>query len=454
MLKQFTLAAAIWLVSMAQPVAAQQAQASDGVTIAAVGDIVAATAPSLADERFAPVARLLSGADAVFGNFESSALDPIATAATPSAEPSGGWLLTPPSVLPGLRGAGFNLLSRANNHATDFGVDGMLETDRLLTQQGFVIAGTGGSLAHARAPRFLDTPRARIALVAATTTFTPSSRAGPAYGVLAPRPGASTIRLTRLINVDQQTFEAIGRMKERQPSGADLTPSRLGLGTSQTQDIDLLGARFRLSTEPGYSYALYPRDLAEVSAAIGEARKRSDIVIFSLHAHEPGNWSETPADVLQQIARAAIDAGADAVVGHGPHQLRGIEVYKGRPILYSLGNFFYQTKSFGEDTWAPMEVSGYDPMLMTPEQARLLGAERWYEGIVVHLNFDRDKKIRELRFHPVDLGQDLSGRDKGSPGPASAAMAERILTRLDRLSARYGTRLEINRGVAVLQIGQ
>nr|WP_318528309.1 CapA family protein [Mesorhizobium sp. ZC-5] len=51
--------------------------------------------------------------------------------------------------------------------------------------------------------------------------------------------------------------------------------------------------------------------------------------------------SQEPPDYQQSFARKMIDAGADAYVGHGPHLPRGIEIYKGRPIFYSLGNFFY-----------------------------------------------------------------------------------------------------------------
>ena len=88
----------------------------------------------------------------------------------------------------------------------------------------------------------------------------------------------------------------------------------------------------------------------EVQAAIREADATHDLVLFSFHGgaegsrarHVPGTvevaWGERRGDV-KALARAAVDAGADLVLGHGPHVLRAMEVYKGRLIAYSLGNF-------------------------------------------------------------------------------------------------------------------
>ena len=89
---------------------------------------------------------------------------------------------------------------------------------------------------------------------------------------------------------------------------------------------------------------------AEVSRLIAEVDKEVDIVVFSFHGgaegakhrHVPGRteiaWGERRGDV-RALARAAVDAGADVVFGHGPHVLRAMEVYRGRLIAYSLGNF-------------------------------------------------------------------------------------------------------------------
>lgn len=76
---------------------------------------------------------------------------------------------------------------------------------------------------------------------------------------------------------------------------------------------------------------------------IDEAKRQADYVLVSIHAHEmEGETKEKPAEFLKTFARACIDQGAHAVIGHGPHIVRGIEIYKNRPIFYSLGNFIFQ----------------------------------------------------------------------------------------------------------------
>ena len=67
-------------------------------------------------------------------------------------------------------------------------------------------------------------------------------------------------------------------------------------------------------------------------------------VVVSLHAHEQGATKEAPAGFIGVFARRMIDEGADVVVGHGPHLLRGMEIYRGKPIFYSLGNFVGQNE--------------------------------------------------------------------------------------------------------------
>src|SRR6202000_3250242 len=85
------------------------------------------------------------------------------------------------------------------------------------------------------------------------------------------------------------------------------------------------------------------KDIAGMVRWVKEARGLADVVMVSLHAHEQMPESkELPAEFIPTFARAMIDAGADLVAGHGPHLMRGMEVYQGKPIFYSLGNFIGQ----------------------------------------------------------------------------------------------------------------
>src|SRR3989442_1529342 len=119
---------------------------ADGFTLAAVGDCIISRplSPMLAhDAGFAAVVKVLRDADAAFGNFETSAIDIRAFKGSPQAW-SGDWaLVAPPEVARDLKALGFDLLSRANNHALDWGLEGMRETDRFLDEAWLGAAGAG-----------------------------------------------------------------------------------------------------------------------------------------------------------------------------------------------------------------------------------------------------------------------------------------------------------------------
>ena len=86
--------------------------------------------------------------------------------------------------------------------------------------------------------------------------------------------------------------------------------------------------------------------MERVEKEIIEAKKQADIVLVSFHGHETdGEDTTVPSMFLETFSRRCVDAGADAVIGHGPHELRGIEIYHGAPIFYSLGNFLFETET-------------------------------------------------------------------------------------------------------------
>ena len=84
------------------------------------------------------------------------------------------------------------------------------------------------------------------------------------------------------------------------------------------------------------AYDGYTKDMFK---GIEEMKKEADILVLSLHWGVERSTKPRPQDV--EIAKAAIDSGVDIVMGHHPHVLQGVEVYKGKPIFYSLGNFVF-----------------------------------------------------------------------------------------------------------------
>ncbi len=142
-------------------------------TLSVVGDCIT-TRPLLPlaqrDPAFADVVALLRGSDATFGNFEATIVDLADTAAVPSALPDDWAIRSAPETALDLRALGFDIFGRANNHSTDWGIGGLLETSMWLDEAALVHAGAGPTLAAARAPRYLETDAGRLGLVSMTTS--------------------------------------------------------------------------------------------------------------------------------------------------------------------------------------------------------------------------------------------------------------------------------------------
>ena len=118
-------------------------------------------------------------------------------------------------------------------------------------------------------------------------------------------------------------------------------------GTGDT--LNFGGRRYVAGPKPGTRTEPNKQDVEEIARVVKSASALADIVIVSLHCHESGANRSVPADFIPIFAKAVIDAGADVFVGHGPHVLRGIEIYKGKPIFYSLSNFIFQNETAAAD---------------------------------------------------------------------------------------------------------
>ncbi|AQR75971.1 capsule biosynthesis protein [Sphingomonas sp. LM7] len=423
-------------------------------TLAAAGDLIYLR-PMLAtlEARSPDMVRLLRSADVTFGNFETTVLDLATTRAVAQAESGGTWMLADPRVPDDVAALGFDIVSHANNHSTDWGVEGMAETGRRLTDAKLVWSGTGVNMTAARAPRYIDVAKGRVALVSATSTFTPMSRASDAVGEVAGRPGVNSIRTVRTALVTADQLEVLGAIAAKSPLRTD---GRAG------EAVTLFGNRFAAGDTGGkyldYRYRMNDGDLAENMRAIRQAKQNGNFVIYSVHNHEPGNGFQEPADFAIELARKAIDAGADAYMGHGPHQLRGIEIYKGKPIFYSLGNFAMMNNSLDAvpadmfDQFGVRPDSATVPELLQARNARTFGDPVLYESVIALSRYSGGA-LAEIRLYPIDLGVEVKGADRGVPRMAAHAHGARILERLRALSAPLGTTIRIENGVGVIRLG-
>ena len=259
----------------------------------------------------------------------------------------------PDKVAPALARAGFNIVSLANNHTLDYGPEGLEDTRAALDKAGIGHVGAGRNLAEARAAVYLHAHR----------------RAAADF----PMPSAPVAFLAYSLTFPEEFW-----------AGPD---------------------------RPGTAFGHERFVRADVTAA----REKADIVVVSFHWGQEGKTELR--DYQVQLAHAAIDAGAAAVLGHHPHILQGVERYKDGVILYSLGNFAFG--SFSNTAT---------------------------RSAIALLTF-RDKQWRELRMVPLNV---KNAEVVFQPRPLVGPEAAEVVEHLQQLSQALGTTLENRDGNAVL----
>ncbi len=335
-----------------------------------------------------PIIRSLLKGDVVFTNFEATIVDE-----RKGESHLDGRFLSPPEALDALQSFGFNLVSFSNNHAFDLKVPGIENTLEEARRLNLAHAGTGGTVAEAVAPGYLHTPKGTVALVAMA-----SGLIAEGGSATAARPGVNELRV-----------EA-GKPNEE--------------------------------------------DTQRILGSIREAKKHADLVIVYEHNHVFDKLFSTimleelpermrPPDWLKQWTHAEVDAGADIIVMHGAPLLHGVEIYRGRPIFYDLGNFIFQA----------------------PPSLILLDEPINWESVVAYVEFE-GKNLRSIQFRPIaqnKIGEgqadmhdehtnNLFLQTRGLPTPAAGEQAHYILERLADLSRPFGTTVVAKGDMAEIQL--
>jgi poly-gamma-glutamate capsule biosynthesis protein CapA/YwtB (metallophosphatase superfamily) len=407
------------------------------------------------DPAYLELIERMKSADARFTNFETL-IHPINIPANPWA--GGGYAYAPPWMVDEIKWVGFNLLSVANNHAFDYGAEGLLDSIHALDAAGIVNAGGGENLAFARAPAYLDTKHGRVAFIACVSSLREGSLAGQQRPDLRGRPGVNPFRFTTTYTVDQATFDSLRKVAAlRGPEG--FPPE------SSQQVLNFAGARYQVGDKIEVHTEPNPDDLAGLLASIRAGHRQAEWVIVSIHAHEgAGPNREGPAEFLVTFAHAAIDAGADVFVAHGPQTLKGIEIYKGKPIFYSLGNFvfdgeagipFLPAESF-ESQHLPWEATTADfrDASSKNDTYGYPADKKVWQNLVAEVSFSPDHKLTSLVLEPIELGYGKSRTQRGHPLPASPKDAQEIIGRVTELSAKLGTKVDFVGGRGVVNVNQ
>ena len=307
---------------------------SGNLTIALGGDVMLTRRLSVyGEDEFTGLRDIIRGADCAFANLEATVRG--WDEGTPGIT-QGTYMTTKPELLEDIKWLGLGIVSCANNHAFDYGEGGVLATIRHLDDAGIAHAGTGANLALARAPGYLDTPKGRVALIAATAAYRPWNKAGEQRPDMGGRPGVNSLASETTYGADPQSFAELRRLsaelgfdRARQRNRGYLYSEEEVPPEEDEDELRFLGRRFVRGN--GFTISTRPdeADMAENLKWIAEARRQADWVVASLHYHRFGAKSlieaktrtefEEPAEFIATFARAAIDAG--------------VEIYNGQPIL-------------------------------------------------------------------------------------------------------------------------
>lgn len=274
------------------------------IYLAAVGDVLIDREDP--DSALTGIAPVLAAADIVFGNFEGVLAEKHQAAPGMSTA-----TIVPPSNAAPL--GVFHVMSLANNHAMDAGYGGLTETMNTLCEKGVRTVGAGVDITSARKPAVLRVGEVNVGVAACASVLVVGSHAGPAT------PGVAPLRA-------EDHYAA--------PFPGHVVP----------------GAPAKVVS------ILNEHDWAEVEQTVQEAKAEADVVVVSVH------WGDhTRPFVLTEherlCAELLAEAGADLVIGHHHHTLRGVEFHDGTPVFYGLGHAVFDLPRQGDE----LRARGTDP---------------------------------------------------------------------------------------------
>lgn len=367
------------------------------ITIGAVGDIMIYT-----PLRDSPLYHILKKSTLATANLEN----PLTDCEVPTDKLLG--LKSSPAVADQLNYLGVQVVSIANNHALDYTDRGLLDTIKYVSNVGVKIVGGGKNLKEALTPAIIEAGPLKMAFIGLASTLPLGSAATDK------RPGIAPVRIYSTIAIDSA-------IAEEQPG-----------------------------TSPFVHTRLVKEDVDTVAEAIKKAKKSSDLVIISIHWGVASGWSApfhgNLAEYQPPLARALIDAGADIILGHHPHVIHGIEVYRGKIIFYSLGHFIFQymrsIKKERPKFWRPAPPYRLEYLDLASPHAK----ESMVVVIHVEIPDKKKPKMTGVEITPCMLDSD------GEPIRCTPEQANRILSRLKVFSEEFGMKIRISNGKGYLDL--
>lgn len=381
----------------------------------------------VADEGFAEIKALIRKADIAFTNFETTVFGR-----------HGGWPMkgsyfgcSAPIVLDALKDIGFNTLALANNHAFDLGPPGVLSTLEEVAEKGFLHAGIGADAAEACRPGMKTFGTRRVALVAMDAGPGPATMyAADATDRRPARPGVNGLGVSRRFEVEPAVFASLTGIQEMFQSSAmergNYAQPHDPPDLQSADEIDFYGTVFCRASENRRRILVDDASLQSHLSTIRRAAADGAFVIAYLHHHhwEP-NWREVPLWV-RALALACVDAGAGMFVSHGAPVLQPVEIYRGAPVFFGLGNFLFHLNE-GEVVWSAPDV---------------------WKSVVATCHFDADAKLQSIDLHPIVIGGERLDADNYHerivPVPAPEKLAIEMIEDLAARSRTQGASISLD----------
>jgi poly-gamma-glutamate synthesis protein (capsule biosynthesis protein) len=419
------------------------------------------------EDEFLEMIDILRGADLSFAHLEM--LLHYYEGYPGKAEWFGGFFAADPIIADELLWSGFDIISCAHNHCWDYGEDGILSTIESLDEVGLVNAGLGRDLEEAGEPAYLETHKGRVALISLSSGHKPHEGASYAKGPIRGRPGCNYLRFATTYVVDPDLVETLKKTNSK----LNLSIPRevqMGLVNVDESEAYFLGNKYASGDMPTIITTPHEKDLEAIIRSVKDAKRQADVVLVSHHYHAPTINKDMPPTFVPVFAKACIDAGADAYIGTGPHRILGIEIYKDRPIFYSIGNFFAQSEYLRRVPPEAYERYAFDTNRLRElrpadyHDARIGILPRpgpdWWSSYLAQMVLS-DGRLTELKVHPLTLGREgemceivvrpTGARTDGRPMLAKGENASRIMDILRNLSSQYGTEIEYEDGVGIIK---
>ena len=378
----------------------------------------------------------------------------------PAVESGGTWAMSDPRTLDDMKQFGFNIFTTANNHSGDYGESGVLATIRHLQERDMIFSGTGKDLGDAAKPCYLETRNARIAMISCSATFGVSFRAGAQTANMVGRPGLNPLRYQQVYHLDPEHFamaeevahvSGVNAWDEKMVKNGYYMPPKEGT-------LSIGPKKFVRDDHCWVESFPNEQDMKRIEEEIIEAKRQADVVLVSVHNHglDGAENTEVPK-FLEIFAHRCIDAGANVIIGHGPHELQGIELYKEGLILYSVGNFIFQTETVEFQPWDAYANRNMplDTKVGAYMDDRSAGGTKGYcvqwpiWNAVMPAWTMEDGKITEIKLYPIELGMDKPRSQKGVP---VMNHSHETLEYLQKISEYYHTKIDIADGVGTIRL--